>query len=47
VTKVAKGEKPDPGARTCVGFIGADEYLEAIGEPDNLHLHVHFADLQG
>jgi hypothetical protein len=47
VTKVANGEKPEPGARMCVGFIGPDEYLEAIGEPDNLRLHVHFADLQG
>jgi hypothetical protein len=46
VAKVAKGEFPEPGARTCVGFIGADEYLNAIGQPDKLRLDVRFSDQQ-
>lgn len=46
MAKVAKSEFPEPGARTCVGFIGSDEYLDAIGEQDKLRLDVHFSDPQ-
>ena len=46
MAKVVNGECPEPGARTCVGFIGSDEYLDAIGEQDKLRLDVHFSDPQ-
>jgi hypothetical protein len=46
VAKVAKGEFPEPGARTCVGFIGSDEYLDTIGEQDKLRLDVRFSGQQ-
>lgn len=47
VALVVQGKSPAPGAGTCVGFVDSDHYLEAIGEPNDLHLHVRFSDEQG
>ena len=46
VAKVAKGEFPEPGARSCVGFITSDEYLDTIGEQNKLRLDVRFSGQQ-
>lgn len=46
VAKVARGDIPEPGARTCVGFIDSDEYLDAIGEQGRPRLDVRFSGQQ-
>lgn len=42
-TKMARGYRPEPGARACVGEISVDEYLAAINEPTNISLDVQFS----
>ena len=43
-TKMARGYRPRPGARACVGEITVSEYLSAINEPLDVRLNVHFSD---
>ncbi|TWC35682.1 saccharopine dehydrogenase-like protein [Pseudomonas sp. SJZ079] len=43
-TKMARGYRPDLGARACVGEITVNEYLSAINEPTDIRLDVLFSD---
>jgi hypothetical protein len=41
--KMARGYRPEPGARACVGEINVEEYLVAINEPTHISLDVRFS----
>lgn len=42
MAKVVEGYVPTPGARPCVGEISVEEYLAAIGAPDQVRFSVGF-----
>ncbi|MCI8211821.1 saccharopine dehydrogenase [Pseudomonas sp. S25] len=47
IAKAAQDYRPEPGARPCVGEVSVDEYLTAIGDPQNVRLSVCFSGEQG
>lgn len=42
MAKVVEGYVPTPGARPCVGEISVEEYLAAIGAPDQVRFSLGF-----